>query len=528
MVVFVGAVAAGATGAFFTDTATATGNTFTAGTLDLQISETSSSSGFANTQNSSWNFSAMAPGGTPASDTMWLRNVGSVDGMTLGVGASVTNASTPNPAPQVRITGMTLDGENVLEGGAGAVVPDYEAPTNCTVTLSGSDRITDAIFNASTGDIICASGSNYSLAWEQGATNWQGGTDIAVHKEVTLVTVGGPSQTASIPFRVTADNVTIKGFEITNPNGTYGVYITDADNTTVTENHIHSIGSSLATGSAQGIYLKASTEPVAGADFTHNRIEDIGNPSLLVPSSGSSAKGVFIGDTSPSHGIDDVLIAHNVINNVSVSNVSFGSGGRGAYGVLVNHAGGTTNLIVEHNFISNLSGWWEQGVSLFNNTPGAIVRYNDMSDFDGAVGSAAGVNVEGNSGAASVVIEKNNFNDTVATGVLNQTALAVTAQNNWWGGFTTNAVDSGGGSVDTSNFAGGAFVGYVNGADFNGNGFADLDDLVNTPATGIVPGLNAGETREFTMAVQYDGPTTDNAFQGAQLGVTLEFTLNQQ
>lgn len=41
MIVFVGAVAAGATGAFFSDTETSTGNTFAAGDIDLQIDNTS-------------------------------------------------------------------------------------------------------------------------------------------------------------------------------------------------------------------------------------------------------------------------------------------------------------------------------------------------------------------------------------------------------------------------------------------------------------------------------------------------------
>lgn len=41
MIVFVGALAAGATGAFFNDTETSTGNTFAAGDIDLQIDNTS-------------------------------------------------------------------------------------------------------------------------------------------------------------------------------------------------------------------------------------------------------------------------------------------------------------------------------------------------------------------------------------------------------------------------------------------------------------------------------------------------------
>ena len=41
MIVFVGALAAGATGAFFSDTETSTGNTFAAGALDLTIDNSS-------------------------------------------------------------------------------------------------------------------------------------------------------------------------------------------------------------------------------------------------------------------------------------------------------------------------------------------------------------------------------------------------------------------------------------------------------------------------------------------------------
>ena len=37
MIVFIGAVVAGATGAFFSDTETSSGNTFAAGELDLKI-----------------------------------------------------------------------------------------------------------------------------------------------------------------------------------------------------------------------------------------------------------------------------------------------------------------------------------------------------------------------------------------------------------------------------------------------------------------------------------------------------------
>lgn len=517
-IVFVGAVVASGTGAFFSSQAAAVGNTFTAGTLQLMLTQNQGGGSPEATKSALWNFTNMAPGGTPETSSVWLRNTGSVDGATLGVGIANAWTNPSNIAAQMRITEMTLDGNNLLEGGAGATIPEYEAPTNCTVTLGGSDRITDAIFNASNGDVICATGSNYSAAWETGSSNPFNGSTIVVNKEVAIVSVGGPSVTQVIPFNVTADNVVIKGFTITGPNSTYGVYASDVDNLTVSENHILNIGTALASGSAHGVYLKPTTASMTGASLTFNRVENIGNPALTV-----STKGFFVGDTSPSHGIDDVEIKHNIVKTVRTT--------KGAYGVLVNHGGGTTNLVVENNTISDLDGGWEQGVSLYNNTPSAIVRLNNMSDFAGVVGAATGVNVENNPSASTVVIEKNNFNTSVPTGVLNQTAFNVGAQDNWWGGFTPTGVNVGGGSIDTSNFAGGPFAGLVNGNDANGNGYADLRDLRDDSILGITPGLDAydgSNDKEFVMSVQLDGPTTGNGFQGLSLeNVNIEFTLNQ-
>lgn len=53
MIIFAGAVAAGATGAFFSDTETSTGNTFTAGSIDLQIDNESFRNGIAS-ESTSW------------------------------------------------------------------------------------------------------------------------------------------------------------------------------------------------------------------------------------------------------------------------------------------------------------------------------------------------------------------------------------------------------------------------------------------------------------------------------------------
>ena len=69
MIVFIGAVVASGTGAFFSSSATAQANVFTAGTLTLAIAKNSNANtpigGWLTSQTAPWNFSSMAPGVTP-------------------------------------------------------------------------------------------------------------------------------------------------------------------------------------------------------------------------------------------------------------------------------------------------------------------------------------------------------------------------------------------------------------------------------------------------------------------------------
>ena len=102
---------------------------------------------------------------------------------------------------------------------------------------------------------------------------------------------------------------------------------------------------------------------------------------------------------------------------------------------------------------------------------------------------------------------------------------AVNGQNNWWGDFDPS--DNIRGSVNTNGFLGGPVSGLVNGNDANGNGFADLQDLNNDPILNAGVGLDGGEQKPFVLAVQLDGPTTGNEFQGASLTTDIVFTLNQ-
>ena len=511
MVTFIGAVVASGTGAFFSDTADVTGNTFAAGTLDLQLTKNEGGGSPADTKSALWNFTNMAPGGTPESSSVWLRNVGSVDGATLGVAIPAGWTNPSNIAAQMRITEMTLDGNNLLEGGAGATIPEYEAPTNCTVTLGGSDTITAAIAAANAGDVICASGSNYDSAWEDPAV-------ITVDEEVTIVSVNGPDNTSSIGFNVTADNVTIRGFNIVTAQAN-GIVVTDADGVTVEHNTFNDFGDIAGTANTQAVYLDDGS---SNALVQYNKFDG-------VRSGNKSVKAIYIGHTAGTAGANTIEISNNIIENVE-------SADKGGYGILVNAAGATSDLLITNNTLSNIAGGWMHAIGLEGDTPNAVVTLNTFDGLTAAGADKTAVFFEANPSASSVVINENNFEAGVLGVALHPTNQAgvytIDATNNWWGDFDASdqlfEVNS---TVNTAAIAGGPVAGLVNGNDANGNGFADLRDLRDDAITGITPGLDSydgSNDQEFVMSVQLDGPTTGNGFQGLSLeDVAVEFSLNQ-
>ncbi|HUT96049.1 MAG TPA: TasA family protein [Candidatus Paceibacterota bacterium] len=90
----VGAIVIGGTIAYFSDTETSTGNTFTAGTLDLDL--TDSSEDGTEGETGTFRFSNMAPGHFEG-EPLTLRNVGSVDGYINLLNIIATNTEGYNP-----------------------------------------------------------------------------------------------------------------------------------------------------------------------------------------------------------------------------------------------------------------------------------------------------------------------------------------------------------------------------------------------------------------------------------------------
>ena len=517
-IVFAGAVVAANTGAFFTDSATASANVFQAGSLNLQISKDNGSS-YHNNVNSAWNFSDMAPGGTPSVTSVLLKNTGSVDGMKLGVSASNTPSKTGFDK-HVRITQLTLSGSNLLEGGAGATIGDYQEPATCTVTATPGNLVS-TVASAAEGSIVCVAAGTYS----------PGTLSIGTDK-ITLVGLHDPNgaQAANITgtIGVTGADVTIRGLNITNPGAGYGVTVTGgADGLTIADNVIHDIGTTLTQGSAQAVSVQNGAAGGTGFTITGNRIYNVGSTNLVHGTSGS-AKGIYLGDTnSATVALSSVTIENNIIHDIAASGNPWPAG-RGAYGVQTNVHGGVTGLVVKNNSIYNLDGLWSHAVGLEGLTTGAQVTYNDIHDLVNHKTSndSTGVMIEDNAGT-SIKVQHNNL--PVAFGVIKANSTgSVDARYNWWGDFDpSDQVYTSGPTINTSNYAGGPIAGLIGGTDSNGNGFADLADLEATPITGATPGLNANQVRKLTMGVQVDGPSTDNSFQGASLSTKLTFTLSQ-
>lgn len=119
------------TGAVFTDTATSSGNTFTAGTLELQIED--ATNGFLEDLTAQYNVTAMAPGDGQVIKTS-VKNNGNLD---LRYALSITPAGSP-----ISITGWAGgNGSNVTVTAANSFVAGE------VVQISGATGTNFATFN---------------------------------------------------------------------------------------------------------------------------------------------------------------------------------------------------------------------------------------------------------------------------------------------------------------------------------------------------------------------------------------------
>jgi predicted ribosomally synthesized peptide with SipW-like signal peptide len=123
-IALVSTVAFGATRAYFSDTQSSVNNTFTAGTLDLQLAN--ANGGWSNDVSSTWSSPAnWAPGDTVTS-SIYLRNVGSIPAM--AVYAYWNNLIDPSGMSNyIQVTWLS-DSTDITTNNIAAFVTYYDNP----------------------------------------------------------------------------------------------------------------------------------------------------------------------------------------------------------------------------------------------------------------------------------------------------------------------------------------------------------------------------------------------------------------
>ncbi|MFA5962283.1 MAG: TasA family protein [Parcubacteria group bacterium] len=521
MITAAAAIVIGGTSAFFSSQKAAVNNTFKAGTLNLQLAKDNHGVPTGGWQDVSidanWNFPDMAPGETPQEATMWLKNNGSIDAKKLGF--SITNANDDNTGfeRQVRITKMTFDGQNMLQGGAGADQSVYVKPTHCDINVNpGAYSTINAALESlgsATGKVICVGPGNYTTSYETNA--------IIINQGVTLVSTDGPGATTISASSTTAGvtinavNVTIKGFTIA-PDKTfvgYGAAIAvNYGGAKIQDNVITDVKGD-GQGTIKGIHAFTGSA-YSNLEITNNVIKNIAN-------TGKGADGIMIQGK-----ISTINITHNTITDISSNNTNnTWDYAAGIEDTPTSNLADSSplGLTITYNHIENVTSVTELGRGFTVD----IVNCNDSVKGTNNYAYADQVTFKKNDiiGIANPITNKDQR--TTSNGTLN-------AEDNWFGDFTPVA-NLGGvakcetGVVNTTNFAGGPFAGFVGGTDQNSNGFADMQDLRLTPIAGMPVAFAHSAEKRFVMGVQVDGPTTLDNFQGASLhNVDLTVTMLQQ
>ena len=522
-IVLLGLVAAlaGGTVAFFSSQASVTGNTFAAGTLDLALTQQQGGSSPQSEQSAQWDFTNMAPGGDEVTSSVWLRNTGTIEGATLGLSGDFSNdGSTPSQiaiAQQMRITELTLDGENLLEGGAGVREREYEGPdlSQCDVLVGSSNDADETTIQAglnaaSANDVVCVESGTYTEALEmmtdgvilislEGPSSTIIDADGAING-IAIGTIGSGSfdSTGTYP-----DGVGVQGFTVENW-AQRGIGQRNGDGTVLIYDNIIRDAVSGSTAVRAGIGLSGGV----GSEVIGN---DVTVPEFST--SGNSSAGILLMGTS------DAVVTDN---KVTAEQYGIIAAGYPDWGHLDPNWVESRDVYIAHNSVESE----RDGIALAGDVDDALVELNDI--FNAQVGINQFEQVGGVPGNGNVATQNNLVDNDVAVRN-NAENTTLVAQNNWWGSFTPET--SGSGDVDSDNFAGGPFLGLIAGQDPNGNGYADLDDLRQIDISGITPGLDpfdGSNDKEFVMSVQLDGPTTGNEFQGASLNeYNVEFSLEQ-
>ncbi|OGO31542.1 MAG: hypothetical protein A2Z29_10730 [Chloroflexi bacterium RBG_16_56_11] len=114
-IALVGALIGGGVYAYFNDTETSTGNVFTAGSLNLDLTDASENGNESET--ATWVFSALAPGSSGGGARLTITNNGTLNGYLDLSSVAVTNAENYNAATNEAEASIDADTSDLTGGG---------------------------------------------------------------------------------------------------------------------------------------------------------------------------------------------------------------------------------------------------------------------------------------------------------------------------------------------------------------------------------------------------------------------------
>lgn len=339
-------------------------------------------------------------------------------------------------------------------GSAGAagntfVVDDDGMATsgNCnSSTVTPYITISSAVTAAAAGDTIKVCPGTYpesvlvnkalNIRGAKAGSNVSGRTFNAANES----TVDGATAGAAA-FTVSAADVTINGFSVTNPGEGLGIIVQTAGNNAVIKNNIvDGVGSPTFPNHTVGIYLETGPDNVK---VWRNRINNVqsNNPA----GTPGTAQGVLVGDSLSNNPSLNTRIDDNTISNITSST-------RGAYGIQVNNGSGAgtgyAEVKIRGNNISNLTGNWAHAIGLEGETPNAEVKHNTIANLTDSnptpFADVIGVFFQANPFFFTANVNRNSLAvgngafgiavDPALTSVY--ISLSVDGECNWWGAST--------------------------------------------------------------------------------------------
>ena len=398
---------------------------------NVQISLNADGTGILMKDDASWPTGNLAPLTAKRDVKLVLGSDVVINGGAEGIVLNYPVSSTPGYTSYVAIEGSAL-GNLALNTQTGqyielinysenldATAVLFNGKTGTTADLSENLAIEDKVFHtmdASTSGLVTwvpsnvyvttntlgiqrgvdAASTGYIVNVAQGAFTENLNINKAValkgaNSDATACGSRGPESkiapASGLPVSVTADDVTINGFEITAPGYQNAIVCSNRSNLTISHNNIHDIGTSITNTNVHSIiYVVANAASTSNVNILDNCFNNISS-SLLT---GYSASAIGVLQSTSTGVLTGLNIERNTINNVNV-NTSNWPTGKLAYGIIINVGsanyqttnGKVKNAIISANEISGLSGFISTGIALEGNTENAIVQNNYVANISG-------------------------------------------------------------------------------------------------------------------------------------------------